>query len=551
MLPEYYGSVLTFAAPNCLATKLSVVTFSLTAAAGDSNPQPARGPNVVHGLWLAFRMPLRTKLTLALLAIAVILVFPLGIALRSLQRVHTATAQIRDVEFVASLLLGRMRSGAEELRQAETALLFVPQAATRDRMSSELAALSRMVDSLGRFSLNSAAAGIRDAIGDIAIAAPLEYAAALDSQPARAESISTAALQPAMDRVQHGITVGERELRERTRARVDAAARETDDAQRAAAMALAVALLLTAAIAIWITRAISRPVKALELGMQAVAEGDFTHRLEVQLDRRDEFGRLAHSYRAMAVQLQELDKLKAEFVSVASHELKTPINVIQGYVQLFLERVYGELSPRQEDVCRTLQTQCRSLGRLVTQLLDVSRFEAGGGKLDPRPMKLGTFLDELHDAFSVLAIQRQVTFEVRRAPSLPEEVTWDQDRINEVLGNLLSNAFKFTNQGGRVQLDAGAEGDAVKIRVQDTGAGIPRSQLPHIFQKFYQADNQLSASAKGTGLGLAIAKEIVEAHAGTIVVDSVAGEGTTFELSLPIYVASPRRTSKSVAAISE
>ncbi|MEO5588059.1 MAG: hypothetical protein ABIS03_00635, partial [Gemmatimonadaceae bacterium] len=159
-------------------------------------------------------MPLRTKLTLALLAIAVILVFPLGIALRSLQRVHTATAQIRDVEFVASLLLGRMRSGAEELRQAETALLFVPQAATRNRMSSELAALSGMADSLGRFSLNSAAAGIREAIGDIAIAAPLEYAAAFDSQPARAESISTAALQPAMDRVQHGITVGERELRE-------------------------------------------------------------------------------------------------------------------------------------------------------------------------------------------------------------------------------------------------------------------------------------------------------------------------------------------------
>ena len=162
----------------------------------------------------------------------------------------------------------------------------------------------------------------------------------------------------------------------------------------------------------------------------------------------------------------------------------------------------------------------------------------------PRPMLLVAFLDDLEAAFNVLAIQREVSFLVRRDPSLPEEVIWDQDRINEVLGNLLSNAFKFTNRGGGVELDARAEGDAVHIRVHDTGAGIPHSQLPHIFQKFYQADNQSQASAKGTGLGLAIAKEIVEAHKGTITVESVAGEGTTFELSLPVRVASPRRTAQ-------
>lgn len=487
-------------------------------------------------------MPLRSKLTLALLAIAVVLVFPLGIALRSLQRLHTSTAQIRDVEFAASLLLGRMRSGAEDLRRAETALLFVPKAETRDRMSSELETLSTMADSLGRYALDSAAARIRVAIGEIAAAAPLEYTAALAGQPARAESISTAGLQPAMDRVQHGIGVAERALRERTRARVDAATQETADAQRAAALALAAALVLAAVIAIWITRSVSHPVQALERGMQAVADGDFAHPLEVRPDRRDEFGRLATSYRSMAVQLKELDKLKAEFVSVASHELKTPINVILGYVQLFREGVYGELNPRQDEVCGTLETQCRSLGRLVRQLLDVSRFEAGGGKLDPKPMPLGPFFAEMEAAFSVLAIQRQIRFVVARDPSLPAEVTWDQDRINEVLGNLLSNAFKFTDRGGRVELSADAQGDAVRIRVHDTGAGIPHSQLPHIFQKFYQADNQSSASAKGTGLGLAIAKEIVEAHKGTIAVESVAGEGTTFELSLPTRVSSPRRT---------
>ena len=489
-------------------------------------------------------MPLRSKLTLALVAIAIVLVFPLGIALRSLQRVERSTAQIRDVEFAASLLLGKMRGGAEDLRRAETALLFVPNSETRDQMSTELADLSAMADSLGEYALDSAAARVRDAITEIDTTAPLVYTAALAGQPARAESISTQRLQPAMDRVQRAIGVAERSLRERTRARVDDAALETGDAQRTAALALAAALLFAAVIAIWITRSVSRPVQALERGMQAVADGDFMHPLEVRPNRRDEFGRLASSYRAMAGQLKELDKLKAEFVSVASHELKTPINVILGYVQLFREGVYGELNPRQDEICKTLETQCRSLGRLVKQLLDVSRFEAGGGKLDPRPMLLVAFLDDLEAAFNVLAIQREVSFLVRRDPSLPEEVIWDQDRINEVLGNLLSNAFKFTNRGGQVELDARAEGDAVHIRVHDTGAGIPHSQLPHIFQKFYQADNQSQASAKGTGLGLAIAKEIVEAHKGTITVESVAGQGTTFELSLPVRVASPRRTAQ-------
>ena len=486
-------------------------------------------------------MALRSKLALALLAIAIVLLVPLGIALSSLQRVHETAERIRDVDFAASLLLGRMRGGAEDLRRAETALLFVPEGKTRDQMSAEVVKLSTMADSLGSYALDTAASRIEEAIGEVAAAAPLEYTAALDGHPALAESISTSRVIPAIDRVQHGIGVAERQLRERTRALVANTANETADAQRVAAAALLVALLLAAVIAVWLTRTIAGPVRALETGMKAVAEGDFAHRLEVQGDRSDEFGRLATSYRTMAIQLQELDKLKAEFVSVASHELKTPINVILGYVQLFRQGVYGELTPKQAEVCKTLETQSRLLARLVTQLLDVSRFEAGGGKLDPRPMKLGAFLDDLHRAFSVLAVQREVVFEVSRDASLPDEVTWDQDRMNEVLGNLLSNAFKFTPQGKRVALTARAEGDVIHLRVQDTGAGIPTAQLPHIFQKFYQADNQSAAAAKGTGLGLAIAKEIVEAHHGSITVKSSPGDGTTFDLSLPAHVAPVRR----------
>lgn len=184
-------------------------------------------------------------------------------------------------------------------------------------------------------------------------------------------------------------------------------------------------------------------------------------------------------------------------------------------------------------MCETIASQARNLTRLVRRLLDVSRFEAGGGKLDYRQMNLARFLDTLESSFSVLAMQRGSQFQVHRAGNLPPEVRWDEDRMNEVVGNLLSNAFKFTPRGGRVDLNVDAHGNEIIIKVSDTGAGIPPEQLPHIFQKFFQADNQSKASATGTGLGLAIAKEIVEAHGGSIDVESTIGTGTTFTIILP------------------
>jgi len=247
----------------------------------------------------------------------------------------------------------------------------------------------------------------------------------------------------------------------------------------------------------------------------------------------------------MAAQLEELDRLKAEFVSIATHELKTPVNVMLGYLQLLQENVYGELTDKQRDIAGTLVSQTQQLSRLIRQLLDVSRFDAGGGKLETRPVVLAEFLDDLERAFRVLALQREVSFEVKSDRDIPHEVLWDPVRINEVLGNLLSNAFKFTNKGGRVSLVVGREGDHVRMEVGDTGAGIPRDQMPHIFEKFYQADTQAPLALRGAGLGLAIAKSIITAHNGSIEVESRVGVGTTFTLRLPIRVI--RRPSPNVS----
>lgn len=485
-------------------------------------------------------MTIRSRLALGLVTIAIILVIPQLLAVRSLERLHRDARSLRDGEFAASLLLGRLREGLNELRRQETALLFVHDVGTRDAMARGVGRVTRLADSLDHYQLRESARELRGAVRQVSQFAPLEYRVALaDNRPA-ADSISSERLVPAINAADREVLVAENDLRDRTRARVEEAATAASRAQGVAMIALLLALTIAALVAVWLTRSISGPVVDLERGMRAVADGEFGHKLPQMSARTDEFGNLARNFDEMTRQLGELDKLKAEFVSVASHELKTPINVILGYLGLIQEGLYGAVSERQQHVLRTLENQAKSLGRLVKQLLDVSRFEAGGGKLEARRIDLGRFLEDLERAFHVLAVQRGVRFAVACREGLPTEVTWDQDRMNEVLGNLLSNAFKFTGRDGEVDLTVDPIDDGVRMKVRDSGAGIPADQLPRIFEKFYQANNQAAASAKGSGLGLAIAKEIVEAHRGTIQCDSTPGVGTTFTILLPMQVTSGR-----------
>jgi len=480
-------------------------------------------------------MTLRSRLILGLLTIALILVVPLLIAVQAMDRLHRDARALRDKEFAASLLLGRLREGLNDLRRQETALLFVHDAHTRDVMERQLDIVASITDSLKTFNLDKSAGDVSRSIADIVAWAPHEYAAALAEKRDTAEKISATHLVPALTTADHSVLEAERALRERTVVRVASAAIEISRAKNVSATAEIVALIVAALIGVWLIRSIARPVRELEEGMEAVASGNLGYKLRLPVSRRDEFGRLATSFEEMTKQLTELDKLKAEFVSVASHELKTPINVVQGYVQLLDEGVYGALSDKQRSVLQTLEMQIQSLARLVKQLLDVSRFEAGGSKLDLRLVQLDPFMDELERAFHVLAIQRSIRFIVRRGDGLPNEVMWDADRMNEVLGNLLSNAFKFTPRGGEVELGVESVDHSVQIEVRDSGTGIPPEQVPHIFEKIFQADNQVEGSVKGSGLGLPIAKSIVEADGGTIHCESTPGVGTMFCIVLPTH----------------
>ena len=489
-------------------------------------------------------MTLRSRLTLGLVTIAVILIVPLLIATQSLNRLHSEAKALRDGDFVASLMLGRLRDAINDLKTAELPLLFVRDEKSRQTMNEHVAQVEALADSLEAYELDRAARDIRAATADIASGVQSEHAAAVAHLDREAESISKQKVTPAIARAEAAVQTAERTLRERTRERVADTARAAKRARTIAIVGLALAVIVAALIAVRLTQSVSGPVTELERGMSQVADGEFDAKLSISPSREDEFGRLAASFGEMTGQLAELDKLKAEVMSVASHELRTPINVVLGYVQLLRQGVYGPLNEKQEQVADVIEKQTDRLTRLVKQLLDVSRFEAGAGKLDVRPVELQGFLHQLEDAFQVLADQRGIRFQISAQEGLPETVHWDADRMNEVLGNLLSNAFKFTERSGEVDLAVLPVDHSVHIEVRDTGAGIPPEQVPHIFEKFYQADNQAAAAHAGTGLGLAIVRQIVEAHNGNIGCDSTPGVGTTFTIVLPERVAGRRISHK-------
>ncbi len=489
-------------------------------------------------------MTLRARLALSLVIIAAVLVVPLGVAQRSMKSLDRDVRELRDGEFEASLVLGSLRDALAEVRAREVFLGGAPSDTTYRAVSAALAEARALSESLLHFEeVDSAAARrIHAALTAVGPGIDREWQLLRAGEGTKADALSEEIVRPAFREADSALDPVQQALSQRTRARVTEAADALLEAEQASLAALMIALLLATLIALWLTRSISGPVHELEEGMRAVAEGELDYKLKFDVDRKDEFGELAGSFQEMTRQLAELDKLKAEFVSIASHELKTPINVILGYLQLMQDGLYGPLTEKQLPVTKTIEAQAKTLARLAGQLLDVSRFEAGGGRIEPRVVKLPAMLDELERTFHVLAVQRAVDFKVTRCEGLPEEVTWDPERINEVTGNLLSNAFKFTPAGGTLELIAGPHENGVCIEVRDTGAGIAPNQLKHVFEKFYQADNQKSASAKGTGLGLAIAKEIVEAHQGKITVTSTVGKGTTFTLVLPKAVVNRRRT---------
>jgi len=231
---------------------------------------------------------------------------------------------------------------------------------------------------------------------------------------------------------------------------------------------------------------------------------------------------------------QRLERMKDEFFANVSHELRTPLASIMAYIELLLDEAPGELSSEQCEFLQTAFESSQRLSRLVEDLLEVSRVQAGRLRFEHEPLQLAGLIQAAVDSFRPAAQEASVNLAVHLTPHLPE-LEGDPWRLEQVLGNLLSNAIRFTPPGGHVVVSARVHDESrIAIEVRDTGIGIPAHDIPHIFDRFYQADNVSDSNSGGTGLGLYIAKAIVEAHGGHIEVESEVGKGSTFRVLLPV-----------------
>ena len=230
----------------------------------------------------------------------------------------------------------------------------------------------------------------------------------------------------------------------------------------------------------------------------------------------------------------EINNIKQEFLSVVTHELKTPLTAIQGYIRLLMMGKGGDLSPKQADLLQRSRDQSDVLYRMVQDLLDATRLEGGNLSLDVVPTDLVSQVEDAQSAFSGEAVRRRVKLELEC--ELPSGSTMQADpmRLQQILGNLIRNAIKFTEAGGTVTLRASKDGGQVVLEVDDTGRGIPEDSVDRLFEKFYQVERGDTRKSGGAGLGLYIVDQLTRAMNGTIEVRSEVGRGSTFTLRFPL-----------------
>jgi two-component system phosphate regulon sensor histidine kinase PhoR len=246
-----------------------------------------------------------------------------------------------------------------------------------------------------------------------------------------------------------------------------------------------------------------------------------THDLALERDRLE----------AAVDELRKLEQLKAAFVNAISHDLRIPLTGIMGYAEFLEEGLSGPLSDAQLEHVTHILDAARRMTRLLNELLDYARLEAGGFSIEARPMDFRGALEQAAATFYPAFERKRIRYAAELPEALPE-VQADPERVVQVLSNLLSNAAKFTPEGGAVTVRAALEGAVLRVEVADTGVGIPSEDLPHLFERFYQTS--AGKQAGGTGLGLNISKTLIEAQGGSMSATSVSGRGSVFWFTLPL-----------------
>jgi signal transduction histidine kinase len=261
---------------------------------------------------------------------------------------------------------------------------------------------------------------------------------------------------------------------------------------------------------------------------------DLLHTFASQAAVAVENARLFQDIQVKGRELELASKHKSQFLANMSHELRTPLNAVLGYTELILDGIFGEVPDAIRDSLERARNNGQHLLRLINDVLDLSKIEAGQLTLSLTEYSLGDVIHGVCTAVESLATEKHLALKVVAALDLPP-AKGDEGRITQVLLNLVGNAIKFTD-AGEVVIDACVRDGMFVVSVADTGPGIPYADQPKIFGEFQQADSSSTRAKGGTGLGLAIAKRVVELHGGRIWVESSPGMGSTFSFSIPIRV---------------
>lgn len=309
--------------------------------------------------------------------------------------------------------------------------------------------------------------------------------------------------------------------------------KEIQQAQRQLLLLLAIstplALILASLGGLWIADRALKPVDRITKAAERIGRGNFNERVE-EPRTKDEIGRLAATFNEMIAKLNQAFQREREFTAYASHELKTPLAIIRGDIEVALRRERSTEEYRR--VLSSSLEEIERLTRLTEDLLTLARTDAGERMLELAPVSLNQLAEEAHAYIKPLADSTGVQFSYE-LPQPPVVIEGDEKRLKQLFVNLLDNAIKYTPAGGDVRLKLASHDSSAIIEVADTGRGIPADAMPHIFERFYRHADPRDTRASGFGLGLAISKWIVDAHGGSIEVESNEGRGSRFTVKLP------------------
>jgi signal transduction histidine kinase len=286
-----------------------------------------------------------------------------------------------------------------------------------------------------------------------------------------------------------------------------------------------VGALIALALAAFISRNIARSLQQAARAAGAVAQGNYDQRVPVS--GAPEVRALAEAFNEMSAQVRQSQQSQQDFLANVSHDLKTPLTSIQGFSQAIMDGAAND--PKQ--AAKIIHEEAGRLNRMVVQLNDLARIQAGSLSMHINPIDMGQMTQAIAQRLEIVAREKGLTLNIE-SPTMPE-IAGDGDRLAQVLTNLISNAINYTPSGGCVNVRTQVNNGGVEIIVNDTGVGIPPADLPRIFERFYQVD-KARGPRRGTGLGLAITQEIIHAHGGHISVTSAGeGKGSTFTVWLP------------------